>query len=240
MKPASAYPKTVAALTVLSGLLALGCLVLLGVALSGHPEAFNDPVKIIDYPDINWNLLRASMLADLTGYYLLLLPLIYYLRPLLREQTPWADAITYCGTAYAWGGALGAAILSEVGARLYTDYHAAAPGEQAPIRVAYQAMTYLVYDGLWNLLGSLLAGTWWFLAGYFLTGFHRATARTAMVLGACTALDPLGNLVGIEWLAETGLNVYLVLAPAWAIWIGVVVWQKARKTVPLPEPQPVV
>jgi hypothetical protein len=236
MKSPFAYPKTVAVLTVTSGLLALLCLVLLGVALADCPETLYDPVKIIDYPGVNWALLRASMLADLAGYYLLLLPLIYYLRPFLREQTPWADVITFCGTAYAWGGAIGAAILSEVGSRLYADYYAAAPAQQAAIRAAYRVTTYLVYDGFWNLTGSLLAGVWWFLTGYFLIRFHRATARTAMVLGTCTVLSVLGKGLGLGWLADAGLNVYLLLAPAWALWIGVVVWQKSRQTAPLPEP----
>jgi hypothetical protein len=236
MKPSTTYPKTVAAVTVASGLLALLCLVLLGVALADSPEAIYDPVKIIDYPGINWALLRGSMLADLAGYYLLLLPLIYYLRPYLQAQTPWADVITFCGTAYAWGGAIGAAVLSEVGSRLYADYYAAAPAERAAIRAAYQVTTYLVYDGFWNLTGSLLAGAWWLLTGYFLTGFHRATARTAMVLGTGTALSVLGKGLGLGWLAEAGLNVYLVLAPAWAVWIGVVVWRRSRQTEPLPEP----
>jgi hypothetical protein len=235
MKPSAAYPKTVAAVTVASGLLALLCLVLLGVALADSPEALYDPVKIIDYPAINWSLLRGAMLADLAGYYLLLLPLIYYLRPYLRAQTPWADVITFCGTAYAWGGAIGAAIFAEVGSRLYADYYAAAPAQQAAVRAAYQATTYLVYNGFWNLTGSLLAGVWWFLTGYFLTRFHQATARTAMVLGASTALSVLGKGLGLGWLAEAGLNVYLLLAPAWALWTGVVVWRKARQTDLLPE-----
>jgi hypothetical protein len=93
-----------------------------------------------------------------------------------------------------------------------------------------------VYDGFWNLTGSLLAGVWWFLTGYCLTRFHRATARTAMVLGAGTALSVVGKGLGLGWLAEAGLNVYLVLAPAWAVWIGVVVWRKARQTAALPAP----
>jgi hypothetical protein len=236
MKPSAAYSKTVAVVTVTSGLLALLCLVLLGVALADYPEALYDPVKIIDYKGINWSLLRGSMLADLAGYYLLLLPLIYYLRPYLRAQTPWADVITFCGTAYAWGGAIGAAILSEVGSQLYADYYAAAPAQQAAIRAAYQVTTYLVYDGFWNLTGSLLAGVWWFLTGYFLTRFHKATARTAMVLGAGTALSVLGKGLSLGWLAEAGLNVYLILAPAWALWMGIVVWRKARQTDLLPEP----
>ncbi len=231
MKPVPAYPKRVAALTVTSGAMALLCLGLFSIALIGHPEAFNDPVKIIDYPDMDWTLLRGAMLADLAGYYLLLLPVIYYLRPYLHQQTPWAGLITFCGTAYAWGGAIGAAIMGEAASLLYADYYASAPGEQPSIRVAFHTLTYLVYDGLWNLLGSLLGGAWWLLLGYFLKGFGKALGRVTVALGAFTSLDGIGNLLGIEWLAEVGLNAYLVLAPAWALWMGVAIWKKSGKTV---------
>jgi hypothetical protein len=122
---------------------------------------------------------------------------------------------------------------------LYADYYAAAPAEQASIRATYQVTTYLVYNGFWNLTGSLLAGVWWFLSGYFLIRFHKATAWTAMVLGACTALSVLGKGLGIGWLAEAGLDVYLLLAPAWAVWIGVVVWRKSGQTNPFLVPHQV-
>lgn len=236
MKSTAAYSKIVALLTVLSGLIALLCLVLLGIALARHPEAISEPIQILNVPDVNVVLLRGSMLADMLGYYLLLLPVIYYLRPYLRERTSWADVITFCGTAYVLGGAIGAAIMAEVATPLYTDYYKADSVEQSQIRAVYQAVIYLVYDGLWNLLGSLLASVWWFLTGYVLVASHKVLGRVTVVLGAFTALDPIGNLLSIGWLAEIGLNVYLVLAPAWAIWIGIVVWKKSAEMAPLPEP----
>lgn len=159
------YSKIIAALTVASGILALLCLVLLAVALANHPEAISDPVQILRVPDLNISLLRGSMLADIAGYYLLLLPLIYYLCPYLRKQTSWADLLTFCATAYALGGAIGAALISEVVTWLYTEYYQATPVQQEGIRAVFRAVTYLVYEGLWNLLGSLFAGTWWLLMG---------------------------------------------------------------------------
>ncbi len=240
MKSTAAYSKTVALLTLFSGLVALLCLVLLSIALGRHPEAISDPVQMLNVPDVNVALLRGSMLADMLGYYLLLLPIIYYLRLYLRERTSWADAITFCGTAYVLGGAIGAAIMAEVATQLYTDYYKADPGAQAQIRIVYQAIIYLVYDGLWNLLGSLLASVWWLLTGYVLTASHKVLGWITVVLGAFTALDPIGNLLGIEWLAEIGLNVYLVLAPVWAIWIGIVVWKKSEERVLQPKLQQAV
>lgn len=235
MRHRANYSKIVAVLTVASGILALLCLVLLAIALSSHPEAISDPVQILSMPDLNISLLRASMLADIAGYYLLLLPLIYYLRPYLHKQTPWANLLTFCATAYALGGAIGAAIMSEVITRLYTEYYQAVAARQESIGEVFRAVIYLVYEGLWNLLGSLFAGVWWLLMGYALLASHKVLGRVTTLLGAFTLLDAVGHVSGIHWLAEIGLNVYLILAPLWAIWIGVVVWKKSTLLNPVPE-----
>jgi hypothetical protein len=236
MRHPSNYPITVAGITVISGLLALLCLVLLTLALADYPEAISNPALMLDVPNVNVALLRAAMLADIAGYYLLLLPLIYYLRPYLRERTAWSDVITGCGTAYALSGAIGAAIMAEVVTRLYSEYYLAPPSEQEPIRVVFRAVTYLVYGGLWNLLGSLFSGTWWLLTGFALLATHRVLGRVTVVLGAFTLLDALGNIAGIAWLAEIGLNVYLIMAPVWAIWMGVVVGKRSgQMTARVPE-----
>jgi hypothetical protein len=229
------YSKIVAALTIASGILALLCLVLLSIALTDHPEAISDPVQILQVPDLNISLIRASMLADIAGYYLLLLPLIYYLRPYFRKHTAWADLLTFCATAYALGGAIGAAIMSEVVTRLYTEYYQAVPAGQESIRAVFRSVIYLVYEGLWNLLGSLFAGIWWLLMGYALLASHKALGWVTTLLGAFTLLDALGHMSGIQWLAEIGLNVYLVIAPLWAIWMGVVIWKRTTLLSPLPE-----
>jgi hypothetical protein len=123
MKSITAYSKIVAILTITSGILALLCLVLLAIVFASHPEAISDPVQLLLIKDINIPLLRGSMLADMAGYYLLLLPLIYYLRPFLHRKSPWTDLLTFCGTAYTLGGAIGAAIIAEVVSRLYTEYY---------------------------------------------------------------------------------------------------------------------
>ena len=42
-----------------------------------------------------------------------------------------------------------------------------------------------------------------------------------MALGASALADGLGSLAGLEPLAMAGLYVYLVLAPLWALTLGV-------------------
>ncbi|GAB2576873.1 hypothetical protein [Spirosoma areae] len=230
MKTPIAYAHAVGCLTLLSGLLALISLLLLAIPLADHPEALTNPAQILTIPNVDQSLLRWSMIADMTGYYLLLLPVIFYLKPRLKAQTSWADMITFCATSYVLIGAIGAAILAAVIPPLLTDYASATVGERGQIEIVYQSVIDVVYGGLWNLLETLLAGIWWLLLGYFLTQFGKAFRWTTLVLGAFTLLDGLGNVVALKAVAELGLNGYLVLAPAWAIWLGIRLWQTDRQS----------
>lgn len=228
MNASATYQKQVAVLTVISGLLALACLILLGIALADNPEAYDDPMQLLGMANLNVPLLRWAMLTDLFGYYLLLLPCIYFLRPYLREQTPWANLITYCGTTYVLIGAIGAVVMAEVVCPLLTQYATASPTQQALLQTTYQALNRLVYNGLWNLLETLLAGVWWTMTGAVLRTWHKPLGWVTMVLGLFTALDALGNLLSLPLPAAIGLNIYLLLAPVWAIWLGVLLWRQTR------------
>ena len=51
-----------------------------------------------------------------------------------------------------------------------------------------------------------------------------------MVLGVACLLDSAGNIFGSKTLADAGLYVYLLLAPAWALALGITL---TRHPVPL-------
>ncbi|GAB3948961.1 hypothetical protein GCM10028805_24520 [Spirosoma harenae] len=222
------YSKQVAAMSILSGLLAMLCLALLGIAFADNPNAYDDPMQLLQMPSLNIAIVRWSMIADLFGYYLLLLPAIYFLRTYLREQTAWADLATYCGTAYVLVGSIGAVIMSEVVCPVLSQYFIAPADQQAHLRITYQTLNGIVYNGLWNVLETLLAGTWWTLTGFTICTWHKSLGWATVILGGSTLLDALGNLIGLPGLATIGLNIYLVLAPVWAIWLGVVIWKRAQ------------
>lgn len=234
MNTSVTYQKQVAVLTVISGLLALACLGLLGIAFADNPDAYDDPMQLLGMANLNVPLIRWAMLTDLFGYYLLLLPCIYFLRPYLREQTPWADLITYCGTAYVLIGAIGAVIMAEVVCPLLTQYLTALPARQAHLRMTYQTLNWFVYNGLWNLLETLLAGLWWTLTGAVLRTWYKPLGWVTIALGLFTALDALGNLLALPLPAAIGLNIYLLLAPVWAIWLGALLWRQTRLISPRP------
>ena len=51
---------------------------------------------------------------------------------------------------------------------------------------------------------------------------HKWLARFTLILGAFCLLDVLGNIFQVEALSSVGLNFYLLAAPIWAAWTGVV------------------
>ncbi len=163
-------------------------------------------------------LTRWSMVADMLGFYLLLIPLALVLWDWLREQSPaWVSLATLLGLGYLFCGAAGAAVLAAVlPAQIAACAQAA--GTQAPaLEAIFLAFTRAVYDGVWGLLDPLLGGVWWLGIGLFLRRQRRALGWTAVVLGLFMLLRD----VKIGPLELIGLGVYFVLAPLWAAWTGV-------------------
>ena len=89
------------------------------------------------------------------------------------------------------------------------------------LQTAFTGYTDGIYRGLWNLLEELLAGVGWVGFGLALRTERRRLGLVTIVLGAACPVDSLGTALNVDTVASTGLTVYLVLAPAWACWIGI-------------------
>jgi hypothetical protein len=48
-----------------------------------------------------------------------------------------------------------------------------------------------------------------------------------MLIGLAALLDSLGTMLGLEGLAFLGLSLYIILAPVWALWIGIELLRKS-------------
>lgn len=76
---------------------------------------------------------------------------------------------------------------------------------------------------------SFLCGVWWIGMGLVLRSKFPSPGNVSILLGLACLLDSLGNMTGLKILAETGLNLYLILAIAWAAWMGVLIYQSRIK-----------
>jgi hypothetical protein len=167
-------------------------------------------------------LWRWSMILDIFGYYLPIVPLILLLRTSLRHRGPnWIDLFALCLLAYCLIGAIGGSMLATALPTLIREYRTAGSFHQASLQSVFTGYTDGVYRGLWNLLEEFLAGIGWIGFGLALRPSRRHLSSLTMVLGAACIVDSLGTALNIDAMASTGLSVYLVLAPTWACWMGI-------------------
>ncbi len=214
--------KAVGITAIASGVLALACLVLSVIAASFNFDAISNPVLMLSMPGASVGLLRWSMIADLFGYYLLLLPAIFYLHDWMKSRTPWCSFLTFCGTSYVLVGAIGASVLAVAGSSLVSTFQNATTGNQEQLKQSFQVLIDMVYGGMWNLLEVILGGVWWLGVGIFLRSELKTLGFVTIILGFFTLVDGVGAILEMKILSEAGLNVYLLLAPVWAIWLGAV------------------
>jgi len=165
---------------------------------------------------------RWAMVLDMFGYYLMIAPATMLLGRSLAKQGGglWVELCTGCVLVYVVVGAVGAAVLSAVLPPLMTAYARAAASDRATIEVVYRAVTDTVYGGMWNIFEEIVAGVGWFGLGWFIRARRPRLGVLTMLLGLGCLVDGFGNVVGAKAVADVGLYVYLLLAPAWAAWVG--------------------
>jgi hypothetical protein len=156
------------------------------------------------------------------GYYLPLLPVALFLWHWLKSKGPaWVRFYTFCGLGYILIGAIGAAILAAVWPPLINAYTQASAQQRAVLETVFDTIANMVVWGMWNILEELLAGIWFLGIGLLLRSERRIFSIASIVLGISALLDSIGMILDIRALADLGLYVYLVLAPIWALWLGI-------------------
>ncbi|MBK9151396.1 MAG: hypothetical protein IPM26_10515 [Saprospiraceae bacterium] len=212
-------------ITILSGIIALLSYTLAGAAINFRFEAFTDLSLILKMDDIHVPMLRWSMITDIFGYYLLLLPLVFFTHAEMKDRSSWSQIYTYCGGGYILMGSTGAAILSVVWPWCIMQYQTTDTQAQQIMEYVFGAVSQIVSGGIWNQLDALLMSVWLIGLSSILRSYDSLTAGLTFFTGLCSLCDFLGGMLQISTLADTGLNLYLVLAPVWAIYIGM----KVRK-----------
>ncbi len=205
--------------TILSGIVAFVSYFLVVAGFNFNFEIFSNPLLVFETEGIRTSFLRWSMITDMFGYYLLLLPVLFYFYFHMKEAIPWSSVTTLCGIGYILIGCSGAAILAVFWPSLIDNYPALTADQQETARMIFSSVTTIVMEGMWNLLNSFLSGIWFLGIAFFLKANKSLYILTLVLSLSCVA-DFLGNMLGVESLAEMGLNIYLILLPIWAIVTG--------------------
>lgn len=221
------YSFTVGIITIVAGILAFLCLLTGLLAVEFNFEAFSNPILALNYGH-NAHLAKWFMILDMLGYYLLLLPIIFFLHQQYKYRSPWTPLFTFSGLAYVIIGAMGAAILAVIWPEFMTTYNASDVDQQAVIAMHFTTMNMAVIQGLWNILEVLLAGVWWMGMGILLYADKKWLSVLSVIAGFATLTDGIANIVSLPFIAEIGLNLYLLLGILWPVCIGVHIIQKSR------------
>ena len=216
------FQRFAALAAIISFPLALGSIVLSGMARDFNMEAATNPALLLSVGADGASLSRWGMILDMLGYYLPLLPVALFLWRWLGPRNPdWVLFYTSCGLGYILIGAIGAAILAAVHPPLINAYAQASVEQRPVLETVFSAVWNMVYGGMWNLLEVLLAGIWFLGIGLLLRSERRLFSIFSIILAISALLDSLGFIMGIEALALLGVAIYVLLAPTWALWLGI-------------------
>lgn len=214
--------------TIASGLLAFLCVVVGAHTVRYDFEVFGDPIRLLAIEQVDLAGIRAFMVLDMFGYYLLLAPIIVVSHRLLALRTPWSATIVLAGIAYVLIGAIGASILTATWPPLLEAHASADVSSESAIRASFALVTHIVYGGLWNLLEVSLAGVWWVGFGWALRSSHPKLAWATILTGVFPLCDGLASMLGLGALHELFLDLYLVASIGWPIALGVVLIREAH------------
>jgi hypothetical protein len=215
------YQLRVAQVSITAGIFALASIFFTAAGADFNTGVFTNPRLLLGMTTVNVQYLKWSMILDMFGFYLLLLPALFYFHQYLQARTAWSFLLSWCGSACILIGAMGAGILSVVLPAYITEYQIATAVQQEIIMRNFDLANQIVYGGMWNTVEVVLAGTWWVGLGIVLKKDQPVFGTVTIVSGAASLLDGFGNMAGLKPLAEIGLNMYLVLGIAWPIWFGI-------------------
>jgi len=212
-------------ITLLSGVIGLVSYFLVASAVNFNFDFFSDSSLIFSLHDVSRTMLKWSMITDMFGYYLLLLPILFFIHEWMQDKTGWRHVFTFCGASYIFAGALGASILGAAWPALLDKYPTALPEQQEMIKISFENFSLFVVNGIWNLFDAFMFGVWFIAIGVVMKREYAVWGWITIVIGLLSTFDFAGNIFGLKAMADTALNLYLVLAPIWAIAVGVKILQ---------------
>jgi hypothetical protein len=215
------FRRFVAICAIVSAPLAIGSVVTSLATVRFDFSAMADPMMLLRAGVRGAALWRTSMLLDLFGFYLPIVPLVLFLRAAFRPRAEaWSELFGFALLSYCVVGAIGATMIAMAVPPIIKDYAEAWPADRAILSGMFSAQSNDVYRGLWNLLEMLIGGIGWIGFGWLLRPKAPAIAGLTLALGVACLADSIGTILGQELLSLAGLIPYLVLAPLWALVLG--------------------
>ena len=223
------YQFVVGGSSILAGLIALSCLYVGILAVEYDLESFSNPTSILKYSS-NYELGKWFNVLDMFGYYILLLPIVFYFHQQYKFKSPWVPLYTFCGCCYVLIGALGASILAAVWPLQMQQYLTANTDQAQLIQSNFELITVMVTQGMWNNLEVIFAAVWWLGLANLLAKDNKTLSTLSVAVGIATFLDALGTLLNISIISQTGMNIYLIFGIIWPVIVGFWIITKSKSS----------
>ncbi len=174
------------------------------------------------------DVFRLSLIADMLGSYLLMVPAALFLWRLLRPGSgSIVDLITMSALVYAVTGAVAAAALAGAGEPLIREYASASPADARAVATSFSTLTDAAV-ATWQIVCVLAGGVWWIGVGLLVRDRWRWFARYSVVFGALAMATAVPRMAGTEF--DSSAPATLAFAPiaVWIGWLGVCLWRSER------------
>ena len=187
---------------------------------TGLGVLINEPAGLVTIDPERAPILRWAYLLDAVGWYLLLVPLILFLRSRFREDGL-ADLAAVGALAYVVMGSMAAVLMATAAPRLIETFAGTTGPTQEAARLTFAVLSEGVHQGVWQTLDPIALGVW-----LLITGIHLRSAGAGvlgiipLVLGVAAFVAAALTALGASTLA---LVVFApgVVFPLWVLWMGV-------------------
>jgi hypothetical protein len=227
------YPRLVAVITWLGVIIGFTCLYLGLKTVDFDFDAMTDPLNQLRRASMEKaDLIEWSMICDIFGFYLLMIPGVIYIWYWLRERNPFLMAVgTVSMLLYILTGALGGGILSVLWPSILRSYvqSGSDPVMAQILTEQFKLVTNLVYTGMWGRVEYFLVAVWVTCVCYLNWREKKAFAIFGYLCALGSLLAAIGELLSIRDLADNAMTVYMVGVPLWVAWAAVFAWQSGAK-----------
>ena len=140
----------------------------------------------------------------------------------LRQDDPVvADLATVAAGFYILLGAAGASVLASTLPDLIQRYADADAAMRAGLLNDFDLARRIAEDGLQGVVQNVAGAAWFLGMGSLLRRHRPALGAAAIAVGAFLVVNAVGIMVEVEALRFIGLTGNVLLAPAWAIGMGI-------------------
>ncbi len=181
-----------------------------------------DTKDLVEVGVADATLFRLSLLCDMLGSYLLLIPAVFVLRAIVARRSQLvADVTAAAGVAYGVVGGLTAAVYAIAGESLIRNY-ASAPSAATATSFG------VVSDGAiaaWQIVGALTGGVWLLGVAWAVTHSARWYGRFCGAFGAILILFGVVRMFGVSFEAQAPATPAFALIGILGLWTAWFLWR---------------